>query len=66
MHARYDSKKTTAKARESFLSKFELLVDPDMTLDPLERHTRAAHARKAHFMKLGFRSAEARQKKSDE
>lgn len=63
LHARHDAKETTAKARETFLSKFERDVDPDGTLPPEERTRRAEYARKAHFARLALQSAEARRAK---
>lgn len=50
----------TAKARQALLAKFELIVDPDGTLDPAERARRADHARKAHYKRLALASARAR------
>ncbi|WP_436792611.1 hypothetical protein [Actinospongicola halichondriae] len=50
----------TEKARAAFLDKFEREVDPDGDLEPGERARRAAHARKAHFKRLAFKSAKAR------
>ncbi|MFC1935258.1 hypothetical protein ACFLX9_00605 [Chloroflexota bacterium] len=60
LHAKYDSRVTTAKARAKFLSRFEREVDPDSKLPPEERERRAQAARKAHFTKLAFKSAQAR------
>lgn len=53
----------TAPARKAFLARFEAEVDPDGTLDPVERQRRAASARKAHFARLALKSAQKRQKK---
>jgi hypothetical protein len=50
----------TAPARAAFLSRFEAEVDPDGTLDPVERARRAEYARKAYFARLAFASAKAR------
>jgi hypothetical protein len=63
LHARHDAKATTAKARETFLNKFEKEVDPDGTLPPEERARRAEYARKAHFAHLALKSADARRAK---
>ena len=60
VHARHDSRALTAHAREAFLARFELEVDPGGVLNPAERTRRAAHARKAYFARLAFRSAQAR------
>ena len=50
----------TAPARAAFLSRFEREVDPDGILDPQERARRAAHAKKAYFIKLALASRKAR------
>lgn len=60
MHAQNDSRATTAKGRASFLDRFEREVDPDGTLDPVERSRRADHAKKAYFARLALKSAQAR------
>lgn len=60
MHAKHDSKDITAKARATFLQRFEEQVDPDRTLPEAERQRRADHARKAHFARLAYLSAKAR------
>lgn len=59
-HARHDARATTAAGRSAFLSRFEHDVDPDGRLDPVERRRRAESARKAHFARMSFRSAQAR------
>jgi hypothetical protein len=53
----------TEAARRAADSRFERLVDPHETLDPRERAIRAASVRKAHFLRLAIKSAEARSKK---
>jgi hypothetical protein len=50
----------TAPARAAFLSRFEREVDPEGTLDPVERARLAEYARKAYFARLAFASAKAR------
>jgi hypothetical protein len=50
----------TAPARAALVSKFEREVDPGGVLPPAERARRAEHARKAHFIRLALRSAQAR------
>jgi len=55
----------TAPARQAMLDKFERQVDPDGTLDPSERARRAAHARKAYFLQLAYRSAAVRRRGGD-
>lgn len=54
----------TAPAREAFLSRFERQVDPGGVLDPAERARRAEHAKKAYFLSLALKSAQARRKKA--
>lgn len=49
-------------AHRGFRARFERLVDPDGTLDPLERTIRADRARRAHMLTLAARSAAARKK----
>jgi hypothetical protein len=60
LHSRYDPRLTTAKARASFLTRFEREVDPERTLPEGERKRRALAARKAHFARLALKSARAR------
>lgn len=50
----------TEPARKAFLDRFEREVDPDGELTPRERGIRAEHARKAYFVRLSLRSAQAR------
>lgn len=50
----------TAKARQSFLARFEHQVDPDGVLEPAERQRRAEAAKRAHFKRLGIRSGQSR------
>jgi hypothetical protein len=50
----------TAPAREASLARFE---DPTIA-DPVERARRAEHARKAYFLGLALKSAEARRNKA--
>jgi hypothetical protein len=57
-----DRKERTAPARAALLSKFESQVDPDGTMDPQERARRAESARKAHFTRLAYLSAQARKR----
>lgn len=59
-HSRHDPRQTTAKARASFLARFEREVDPDRALPEAERQHRAESARRAHFARLALKSAEAR------
>lgn len=63
LHATHDSRRLTARARETFLAGFERQVDPDGLLPADERRRRAAHARVAHFARLARRSAVLRAKR---
>ena len=63
LHATHDSREITARARSTFLSRFEREVDPGLVLSDEERRRRAEHARKAYFAQLALRSAEARARK---
>jgi spore germination protein YaaH len=56
----------TANARKALLDRFELQVDPDGRLTPTERAKRAEHARKAHFKRIAFLSAQARRRRAEE
>jgi hypothetical protein len=47
LHARYDPRQTTAKARATFATSFERLADPDRKLPIAERLRRAEAARRA-------------------
>lgn len=58
-----DRSARTAKARRAALSRFEREVDPDGTMDPVERAQRAAAARSAHFTAMAYKSARARARK---
>lgn len=61
--ARHDTREMTAAGRATFLSRFERLVDPDGILPEAERARRAESARKAHFARMAFKSAQARRRK---
>jgi hypothetical protein len=65
LHSMYDPRETTAKARETFLSRFEREVDPDGTLPEPERLRRAEAARKAYFASLAYKSAKARRSRKN-
>jgi hypothetical protein len=62
--AHADPVQGTAAAREAALARFEHEVDPDGVLEPAERARRAEHARKAYFIGLALKSAQARKKAS--
>lgn len=59
-----DAETMVGPAHRGFRRRFENLVDPDGTLDPRERATRADRARRAHMLTLAARSAEVRRKKA--
>jgi hypothetical protein len=62
-HAVHAAGKTnTAPGRKAFMDRFEREVDPEGKLSPQERAKRAEHARKAYFLKLALKSAQARRK----
>jgi hypothetical protein len=63
LHARYDAKETTRKAREAFLEKFLTEVDPDRRLPLPERQRRALHARKAYMLGLTMKSLKSRDRR---
>ena len=50
----------TAKARQTFLDRFERQVDPVGELDPVVRAKRAEAARRAYFVGLALKSSRAR------
>jgi len=52
-------------ARRAFLDKFIDQVDPERTLSEVERQARAQAARRAYFVKLAAKSAQARRTKAD-
>lgn len=60
LHATHDSRELTAPARRAFDQKFLDQVPADLPED--ERRRRADHLRKAHFTRLAYLSARARNK----
>lgn len=60
LRARRDPMEYTAKARETFLKRFEWQVDPKGLLNPEERQRRAVALRKAHMLGLALRRGGAR------
>jgi len=62
--AQTDPVEGTAAARAAFLDRFDRQVDPAGLLPPEERARRAQHARKAYFLSLALKSAQARRKKA--
>jgi hypothetical protein len=58
-----DRSAATAKARKGLLDRFEREVDPENKLDPAERAVRADNARKAFYLRLSLKSADARRRR---
>ena len=54
----------TAPARKAALDRFEVEVDPEGVLLPEERARRAEHARKAYFLRLALKPAQARKRRA--
>lgn len=52
----------TANGRKSFLSRFEAEVDPSGTLPVDQRLRRAEAAKRAYFLRLALKSAQARRR----
>lgn len=61
LHARGGT--TTDAARAAFRDRFLREADPDGTLPPEERARRAEHLRKAWYLRLALKSADARRRK---
>lgn len=53
----------TANARKAASDRFERQVDPEGLLSPAERTRRADHARKAFYVSMALKSAEARRRR---
>jgi hypothetical protein len=64
LHAKYDSRDLTAKARSKFLERFLNEVDPRRELLETEQLRRAEHALRAHMTRLAMASAGARRRVS--
>ena len=62
--SRHNPTETTAKARATYRTSFERMVDPDGKLSPKERARRAEAARHAHYHKLSYLAAKKRREKS--
>lgn len=54
---------TTEAARAAFRERFLQEADPDGTLPPEERERRAAHLRRAYYLRLALKSADARRRR---
>ena len=52
--ARQDGADGTRAARETFLARFERLVDPDNELTLAERVRRAESAKREHFQRMAY------------
>ncbi len=64
LHAKYDARETSQKARDTFMSRFEREVDPEGVLPEAERQRRAESAKKAYFTGLALKSVKSRRKKA--
>ncbi len=53
---------TSAPARKAFLSRFERELDPDGTLPLAERQRRTEHGKRAYFVWLAAKSAQAQRR----
>ncbi len=56
----HDRTEATRPAREAFNQRFLDDVDPDRELSEQDRQRRAGNARKAYFVRLSLKSAQAR------
>ena len=63
LHALYDPKETTKKARAAFAARFDRQVDPNGMLSPAERARRADAARRAYFTELQLGSSQVRRRR---
>jgi hypothetical protein len=59
-HSRNDPVESTAKARATFLERFQREADPDGVLDPAERARRADHLLKAHMARMSLAASKAK------
>lgn len=55
----------TAPGRRAAAERFEKLVDPDGSLDPVTRSQLAEKARAAHMAKMAYQSAKARRARAE-
>jgi hypothetical protein len=62
--ARHSPEELTRAARDGFLARFALEVDPQNSLTPEERMRRALAARRAHMARLAHKSSQARRRRS--
>lgn len=61
-----DRSARTAPGRAAFDARFEKQVDPGGVMDPETRRKAAESAKKAHFARMAFRSAQVRSRKARE
>ncbi|CAN5830962.1 hypothetical protein BH24ACT3_BH24ACT3_11500 [soil metagenome] len=61
-----DAAALTAPARNAFLRRFEVDVEPDRILAPEERARRAEEALRRHFAALGRKSGKSRRDRSEQ
>ncbi len=61
--SRHGPETMVGPAHRGFRRRFEKLVDPEGTLDPIERAIRADRARRAYMLSLAAKSAAARRRK---
>jgi hypothetical protein len=62
LHAKYDSRELTAKARQKFRDSFYEKMDPALPHE--ERLRRAEHLSRAHYARMALASAKARRRAS--
>jgi hypothetical protein len=60
LHARYDSRQTTAASHAAFIAHFPDEVRPERELPEPERRRRAAAAKSAYLTRLAYLSAKRR------
>ncbi len=65
LHARYDARETTEKARAAARTALDTRLIDEFDLDPEGRgfETHLKHARSAHFSRLALRSARKRKRR---
>lgn len=64
-HSKHDPAVDCAKAREALWAKYRAQVDPEGTLDPVERDRRVRAALRADLARRALASAKARQAAQD-
>jgi hypothetical protein len=61
-----DRSARTAAARQAFEDRWEKIVDPDGVMSERDRAMAAEAERRAHFLRLAHKSAEARRRKGSQ